>query len=89
MEAMNTTAIQVATANKFFNREWNKHNEMWCKLNVNGNKLWFYWASSKKQVGKTHFCEYTFYPDYYEITKHVYNEHGCFWEQTTKHEYAA
>ncbi len=33
MEAMNiTTAIQIATANKFFSRERGKHSEMPCNL---------------------------------------------------------
>jgi len=27
------------------------------------------------------------FPDHYEITKHIYNQYGCYWEQTTKYKY--
>lgn len=36
-----------------------------------------------------HSCEYTFYPDRYEIVKNIYNQYGCYWEQKTVHEYPA
>ncbi len=88
MEAINTTtAIQIATANKFFSREQHKHAEMPCKLSIDGNVIFFYWASAKRIVGKTHSCQYHFYPEHFEITKHIYKEYWCFWERTTRHEY--
>ena len=81
------TAIQIATANKYFAKELNKHSEMPLSLSNDGECLSFYWASSKKVKGKTHCCVYNFYPKHYEITKYIYNEYGCFWDRKTKREY--
>lgn len=58
-----------------------------CELSINGDRLWFYWAAAKKVIGKTHCCEYEFYPDHYEITRHVYNQFGCTWEQKERRDY--
>lgn len=81
------TAVQVTTANRIFRREQGKHSEMPVELADHGRSLWFYWTAAKKVVGKIHCCEYEFFPDHYVVTRNIYNEYGCFWEQKTRHEY--
>lgn len=41
MEANNLTAIQIATAEKMFNKEHGRHAEMPCELSINGNQIFF------------------------------------------------
>lgn len=53
MEAKNNvTAIQIATANKYFAKERNKHAEMSCYVSNNGECLFFIGHPQKKSLGK-------------------------------------